>query len=42
MAFDYTRDATAEAQRFLTAEHKRIHLLTVQDILNEDIATKLK
>ena len=41
VAFGYTSDALAEIQRFFTAEHKRIRPLTVREILDEEIATKL-
>ena len=41
VAFDYTSDALAEIQRFFTAEHKTIVALTVQEILDEQIARKL-
>jgi hypothetical protein len=41
VAFDYSGDALAEVQRFFTAEHKTIIPLTVQEILDEQIARKL-
>lgn len=41
VAFDYTRDSYAEVQRFFTSEHKVIIPLTVKEILDEQIATKL-
>jgi hypothetical protein len=41
IAFGFTDDALAEIQRFFTKEHKVIVPLTVQEILDEQIATKL-
>jgi DNA modification methylase len=41
VAFGYTQDALAEIQRYFTAEHKIIVPLTVQEILDEEIARKL-
>ena len=41
VAFDYTHDAYAEASRFFTQDHKEIKLVTVREILDEDIARKL-
>ena len=41
VAFDYTSDALAEVQRYFTAEHKTVIPLTVQEILDEQIARKL-
>ena len=41
VAFDYSQDAMNEIQRFFTKEHRIIVPLTVDDILNEEIAMKL-
>ena len=41
VAFDYSQDAMNEIQRFFTKEHRIIVPLTVNDILNEEIAMKL-
>ncbi|MCE5280371.1 MAG: DNA methyltransferase [Planctomycetaceae bacterium] len=41
VSFDFTTDALTEIQRYFTAEHKVIVALTVQEILEEQIARKL-
>ena len=41
VAFDYTEDALREIDRFFKADHAVIIPLTVQDILDEQIARKL-
>ena len=41
VAFDYSQDAMNEIQRYFTKEHRIIVPLTVDDILNEQIAKKL-
>ncbi len=40
-SFDYTSDAMREIGRFFKEEHRVIVPLTVQEILNEEIAHKL-
>ena len=40
-AFDYTEDALREIDRFFKADHTVIIPLTVQEILDEQIARKL-
>ena len=40
VAFDYTQDSVAEASRFFTTQRREITLLTVRDILGEQIARK--
>jgi DNA modification methylase len=41
VAFAYTQDAETEASRFFVREHRNIKLITVRDILDEQIARKL-
>jgi DNA modification methylase len=41
IAFDYTEDALREIDRFFKADHAVIIPLTVQEILDEQIARKL-
>jgi len=41
VAFDYTDDALREIDRFFKADHAVIIPLTVQEILDEQIARKL-
>ncbi len=41
VAFDYTQDALNEIQSFFTREHRIVVPLTVNDILDEEIARKL-
>jgi DNA modification methylase len=41
VGFDYSQDAIAEAGGFFRREHREITLLTVRDILDEQIARKL-
>ena len=41
VAFDYTRDALTEIDRFFRKQHTIIMPLTVNDILTEQIARKL-
>ena len=41
VAFDYTEDALREIDRFFKADHAVIIPLTVQEILDEQIARKL-
>lgn len=41
IAFDYTEDALREIDRFFKADHAVIVPLTVQEILDEQIARKL-
>jgi len=41
LAFGYTQESLSEIQRYFTAEHKVIQPLTVREILDEQIATKL-
>lgn len=41
VGFDYSQDAMNEIQRYFTKEHRIIVPLTVNDILDEQIAMKL-
>jgi len=41
VSFDFSGDALAEVERFFKAEHRVIVPLTVDDILNEQLARKL-
>ena len=41
VAFDYSKDALREIDRFFLEEHRVIIPLTVRDILDEEIARKL-
>lgn len=41
VGFDYSQDAVSEAGRFFRSEHREITLLTVRDILDEQIARKM-
>ena len=41
VAFDYSRDAFTEIDRFFRKEHKSIAALTVKEILEEELARRL-
>jgi hypothetical protein len=41
VSFDYSSDALREIGRFFREEHRIIVLLTVRDLLDEEIARKL-